>query len=78
MRTPDAIAEDVLNLMAGKFRMLSDPARLVILNTLVVGGESSVGQIVDRTGRNLANVTRHRKQLTRWDLYGSFRYLAMR
>lgn len=43
--------------------MLPDPTRLVILRTPMVGGELSIGQIVDRTGRNPANVSRHLKQL---------------
>jgi DNA-binding transcriptional ArsR family regulator len=63
MPTPEAIPDDVLNLMAGKFRMLSDPSRLAILRSLMVGGETSVGEVVEKTGRALANVSKHLKQL---------------
>jgi DNA-binding transcriptional ArsR family regulator len=63
MPTPDAIPDDILTLMAGKFRMLSDPTRLAILRRLMIGGEMSVGQVVNKTGRALANVSKHLKQL---------------
>lgn len=43
--------------------MLSDPTRLTILRTLMVGGQMSVSEVVDQTGRNLANVSKHLKQL---------------
>jgi ArsR family transcriptional regulator len=63
MPTPDALPDNILNLMAGKFRMLSDPTRLAILRTLMVGGEMSVGRVVGRTGREMANVSKHLNQL---------------
>ena len=57
------IPDDILTLAASKFRMLSDPTRLTILRTLMVGGQMSVSEVVDQTGRNLANVSKHLKQL---------------
>lgn len=60
---PDAIPDEVLDLMATKFRLLGDPTRLAILRSLMTGGEMSVSQIVGKTGRGLANASKHLKQL---------------
>ena len=57
-----SIPEAVLDMMAEKFRTLSDPARLRILRTLLAG-EKSVGQVVDETGQRQGNVSKHLKQL---------------
>jgi DNA-binding transcriptional ArsR family regulator len=56
------IPDDFLDLMAEKFRMLADPTRLAILRTLM-DGERNVTQVVDETGRNQANVSKHLKML---------------
>ncbi len=56
--TPDAF----LDLMAEKFRMLSDSTRLAILRALMQG-ERNVTQVVEETGRNQANVSKHLKML---------------
>jgi ArsR family transcriptional regulator len=55
---PDAF----LDLMAEKFRMLADPTRLAILRSLMAG-ERNVSQVIDETGRNQANVSKHLKML---------------
>jgi len=55
---PDAF----LDLMAEKFRMLSDSTRLAILRALMQG-ERNVTQVVEETGRNQANVSKHLKLL---------------
>jgi DNA-binding transcriptional ArsR family regulator len=55
---PDAF----LDLMAEKFRMLSDSTRLAILRALMQG-ERNVSQVVEETGRNQANVSKHLKML---------------
>lgn len=60
MATP--IPDEFLNLMAEKFRMLSDPTRLAILRTLMQG-ERNVTQVIEETGRNQANVSKHLKML---------------
>lgn len=49
--------------MAAKFRMLSDPSRLAILHCLMEGNELNVSQLVAVTARELANVSRHLKQM---------------
>ena len=56
------IPDEFLELMAGKFRMLADPTRLAILRTLTQG-ERNVTQVVEETGRNQANVSKHLKML---------------
>ena len=57
------IPDPVLLLMAEKFRMLSDPTRLMILRVLMTLGERNVSQIVEETGSTQANVSKHLKQL---------------
>src|SRR6478735_4602698 len=61
MATP--IPDEFLILMAEKFRMLADPTRLAILRSLM-SGERNVSQVVDETGRNQANVSKHLKMLS--------------
>jgi len=57
------IPEEFLALMAEKFRMLGDSTRLAILHALITGVELNVSQIVAATDRNVANVSKHLKQL---------------
>lgn len=57
------ISDEVLDVMAGKFRLLSDSTRLKILRALMIQGERNVGQVVVATGGTLANVSKHLKQL---------------
>jgi DNA-binding transcriptional ArsR family regulator len=59
---PPHIPDDVLELMAEKFRMLSDPTRLAILRCLMAG-ERNVGQVVAETGQGQANVSKHLRLL---------------
>ena len=49
--------------MAEKFRMLSDPTRLAILHCLMGRNELNVGQIVELSGRQIANVSKHLGQM---------------
>jgi ArsR family transcriptional regulator len=70
-------SDEFLGLVAAKFRMLSDPTRLAILDCLMHRGELNVGQIVDATGREFANVSKHLKLLAETKLisrrkHGSF------
>ncbi|QDV32799.1 ArsR/SmtB family transcription factor [Tautonia plasticadhaerens] len=58
-----AIPDEFLGLMAEKFRMLSDPTRLAILRALMAG-ERNVTRVVEETGRNQANVSKHLKMLS--------------
>ena len=56
------IPDAVLDRMAGKFRMLSDPTRLAILRA-ILPGERCVGRVVEETGLSQANVSKHLKML---------------
>ncbi len=47
-----------LELIAARFRALSEPMRLRLLN-LLMGGEMTVGQLVEATGSSQANVSKH-------------------
>ena len=57
-----SLPDEFLDLMAEKFRMLADPTRLAILRTLMQG-ERNVTRVVEETGRNQANVSKHLKML---------------
>jgi ArsR family transcriptional regulator len=57
------LPDELLSLVAEKFRMLSDTTRLAILRCLMDGGELNVSEIVTRSGRGLANVSKHLKLL---------------
>ncbi len=57
------IPDELLVLMAERFRMLGDPTRLSILRCLMEEQEQNVGQLVSVSGRELANVSKHLKQM---------------
>jgi len=63
MAKQQPIPEDFLALMADKFRMLGDSTRLAILHSLMDSVELNVSEIVVATNRNVANVSKHLKQL---------------
>ena len=52
------LSGQALDLLAARFRALSDPTRLRILNTLM-RGESSVGELVESIGLEQPSVSRH-------------------
>ena len=52
------MSSEVLELIAGRFKILGDPARLRILSCLTEG-EQSVSRIVDATGLSQANASKH-------------------
>ena len=53
-----ALTPEVLALVAERFKVLAEPARLELLNTLR-GGDATVGELVDATGMGQANVSKH-------------------
>ncbi len=55
----------MLDEAAERFRLLSDPTRLRLLNELDLESEVSVGEIADRAGVGLSNTSRHLHQLER-------------
>ena len=56
------LSSDVLELIAGRFRVLAEPARLKILNHLM-GGEHTVTELGEATGLNQANLSKHLQTL---------------
>jgi ArsR family transcriptional regulator len=52
------MTEELYERVAERFRALGEPARLRILSTLRKG-EASVGELVERTGLNQANLSKH-------------------
>jgi ArsR family transcriptional regulator len=52
-----------LALIASRFKILADPTRLSLLHALHEG-ELTVGTLVERTGGNQANVSKHLSLLT--------------
>jgi DNA-binding transcriptional ArsR family regulator len=62
--THPILSSEALGLVAGRFHALSDPSRLRILNVLMQG-ESGVQELVDATGFEQPNVSRHLAVLRR-------------
>ena len=65
-RTPrgPVLSDEALDLVAERFRALSDPNRLRILNALM-RGERSVGELVEASGLEQPSVSRHLALLRR-------------
>ena len=63
-RDHPVLSAEALELVAARFRALSDPKRLRILN-LLMQGESSVQDLVDAAGFEQPSVSRHLAQLRR-------------
>ena len=59
----------VLDLVAERFRALSEPARLTILSALL-DGERTVTELVEETGLGQANVSKHLQVLHRFGFVG--------
>lgn len=52
------LTPEMIDLVAERFRALSEPARLHIMQALR-GGERTVGELVETTGLGTANVSKH-------------------
>ena len=52
------ITDEALQLVAQRFKVLSEPVRLKLLAVMEVG-EQNVGQLVTLTGQSQANVSKH-------------------
>jgi ArsR family transcriptional regulator len=52
------LSDEALQMIAGRFKVLSDPLRLKILHTLW-DGERTVSEIIAATGALQANVSKH-------------------
>lgn len=60
----DQISPEILEFIASRFKVLAEPMRLRILHALQPG-ECTVTEILERTGANQANVSKHLGILTR-------------
>jgi len=52
------LSSDLLASVAGRFKALGEPTRLLLLQSLR-GGEATVSNLVQRTGLTQANVSKH-------------------
>lgn len=58
MKKKEELSEEALEMIASRFRLLSDPMRLKILHTLG-DEEMNVTELVSATGAGQANVSKH-------------------
>ena len=54
----NALTPEMIDLVAERFLALAEPVRLQIMQTLRAG-ERTVGELVEETGLNTANVSKH-------------------
>ena len=59
------VPNELLEKAARRFKLLSEPVRLQLLNQLNAQGEMSVQALVEATGQQQANVSKHLGQLAR-------------
>lgn len=57
------LSDKALDLVARRFKAMSEPVRLKLI-MMLMDGEKSVGELVDGSGATLANVSRHLQTLT--------------
>ena len=57
------LPRDLLVQVANRFRLLGEPVRLEILNLLHAQGEMNVQELIEATGQQQANVSKHLKLL---------------
>lgn len=55
---PRMLNDEAIELVASRFKVLAEPMRLRILNALRAG-ERTVSELVELTGANQANVSKH-------------------
>jgi DNA-binding transcriptional ArsR family regulator len=60
-----AVPMDLVGQAAERFRLLSDPTRLLLLNELDAADELPVGELAERAGVGLSNTSKHLHQLER-------------
>lgn len=59
------LPKPMIERVAHRFKLLSEPVRLELLNLLHVHGEMNVQELVDASGHNQANVSKHLLQMAR-------------
>lgn len=60
-----AVPTQLVEQAAERFRLLSDPTRLRLLNELDAAEELAVGELAERAGVGLSNTSKHLHQLER-------------
>jgi DNA-binding transcriptional ArsR family regulator len=60
-----AVPGSLIEQAAERFRLLSDPTRLRLLNELDAADELPVGELAERAGVGLSNTSKHLHQLER-------------
>lgn len=61
----ELLPTDFIDQVARRFKLLSEPVRLQLLNHLHVHGEQTVQELVSATGHQQANVSKHLLQMAR-------------
>jgi len=59
------LPKPLLGRVAQRFKILSEPSRLELLNLLVVNEQMNVMQLVEATGQRQANVSKHLNLMAR-------------
>jgi ArsR family transcriptional regulator len=59
MALPSPIPEPVVELIADRFRLLAEPMRVRLLDSLRERGEASVGELAELLGTTQQNVSKH-------------------
>lgn len=62
---PMAVPIDLVDHAAERFRLLSDPTRLRLLNELDAAEELPVGELAERAGVGISSTSKHLHQLER-------------
>lgn len=68
-KSQEPISEEMLQFIAGRFKVLAEPMRLRILHALQPR-EQTVTQIIETTGASQANISKHLAVLTRAEMVG--------
>ncbi len=55
----ELVPPSMIEMAARRFKLLSEPVRLELLNRLQVSGEMNVQELVEATGYQQANVSKH-------------------
>ncbi len=66
---PKKLSDRALELVAEQFRVLAEPTRLRLLNELRAG-EKTVTELIEATGANQANISRHLGVLSKAAMVG--------
>lgn len=61
----DLIPDSILNECARRFKLLSETVRLQLINQLHARGEMTVQELVEATGHQQANVSKHLLMMAR-------------